>query len=164
MIGKQQLQCRAAVEKDYHVISGFIQNKEELFYMFPSIEFPLLPEKLKYSMTTRSDPTVVEMHGEVVAFANFYKWEQNVACSIGNVIVSPGARGCGVGKLLIEHMTKIAWKKYNAKAINISCFNENIAGLLLYFKLGFKPYSIEERLDYEQNRVALIHMKLVQHS
>lgn len=42
--------------------------------------------------------------------------------------------------------------------VQISCFNENTAGLLLYPKLGFVPYAIEERPSLGDGRSALIHM------
>jgi len=40
----------------------------------------------------------------------------------------------------------------------LSCFNENTAGLLLYPKLGFVPFAIEERPAPHGGRSALIHM------
>jgi ribosomal protein S18 acetylase RimI-like enzyme len=41
----------------------------------------------------------------------------------------------------------------------ISCFNQNTAGLLLYKKFGFEPFDIEERKDPNGQRTALIHMR-----
>jgi hypothetical protein len=57
-------------------------------------------------------------------------------------------------------MIELAVSKHQAKEVSISCFNQNVIGLLLYSKIGFKPYDIEERKDYTGNRVALIHMLL----
>jgi ribosomal protein S18 acetylase RimI-like enzyme len=102
----------------------------------------------------------VEHGGEVIAFANFYQWEAGGRCSIGNVIVSPAERGRGVGRYLIEQMISLAFSKHQAAEVTVSCFNQNVAGLLLYPQLGFQPYAIEERQDKKGNRVALIHMRL----
>jgi hypothetical protein len=44
--------------------------------------------------------------------------------------------------------------------VRISCFNGNVAGLLLYAKLGFLPFAVEPRIDQQGSRVALIHMRL----
>jgi hypothetical protein len=55
-------------------------------------------------------------------------------------------------------MMQIAREKYRVKTIHISCFNDNLAGLLLYSSLGFTPCEIEERIDHHGNKVALIHM------
>ncbi|MHB8446227.1 MAG: GNAT family N-acetyltransferase, partial [Acidithiobacillus ferrivorans] len=84
--------------------------------------------------------------GEVIAFVNFYRWESGDCCSIGNVIVSPAARGRGVGRYLIEQMIAFAFSKHQAAEITVSCFNQNIAALF-YPKLGFQPYAVEEWQD-----------------
>ena len=151
---------RAVSEKDIQLICSFPQSEDELFFLFPKAEFPLAPSQLQDAIAKRSDSTVVELAGEVVAFANFYRWENGGICSIGNVIVSPATRGRGVGRYLIEQMTSLAFSKHLASEITVSCFNQNVAGLLLYPKLGFQPYAIEERKSWKGNQVALIHMRL----
>jgi RimJ/RimL family protein N-acetyltransferase len=55
-------------------------------------------------------------------------------------------------------MTALGFEKYQAKEVQLSCFNENTAGLLLYPKLGFVPFSIEERPAPGGRRSALINM------
>ncbi|MBK7004691.1 MAG: GNAT family N-acetyltransferase [Burkholderiales bacterium] len=151
---------RPVAEKDIQAICGFPQSEDELFFLFPKAEFPLAPSQLQKSIAQRSNSTVVELDCEVVAFANFYRWETAGSCSIGNVIVSPLARGRGVGQYLIEQMTNLAFSKHLATEVTVSCFNQNVAGLLLYPKLGFRPYAVEERKNKKGNRVALIHMRL----
>ncbi|MDR1994253.1 GNAT family N-acetyltransferase [Azonexus sp.] len=151
---------RPIAEKDIQIICGFPQSEDELFCLFPKAAFPLDQSQLQDAIAQRSDSTVVELDGEVVAFANFYRWAVGGICSIGNVIVSPAARGLGVGSYLIERMIDLAFSKYQATEITVSCFNQNLAGLLLYPKLGFQPYAVEEWKDKKGNRVALIHMRL----
>lgn len=145
---------------DIPLICTFPQNEEELFFLFPKASYPLTPLQLRKEIVSRSDPLVVLLDGEVVGFANFYRWERKGCCSIGNVIVAPNAREMGVGRYLIEQMISIAFSKHQAAETTISCFNQNVTGLLLYPKLGFKPFSIEERNDKQGNRIALIHMRL----
>lgn len=154
------LSHRPVAEKDIQLICDFPQNEDELFFLFPKAEFPLTPSQLQDAIAQRLDSTVVELDGEVVAFANFYRWETGGICSIGNVIVSPATRGRGVGRYLIEQMTILAFSKHLATEVTVSCFNQNVAGLLLYPKLGFQPYAIEERKSRKGNPVALIHMRL----
>ena len=155
---------RSVAEQDIQLICGFPQSEDELFFLFPKAEFPLSPSQLQNAIAQRSDSTVVGLGGEVVAFANFYRWEAGGCCSIGNVIVSPAARGRGVGRYLIERMIIIAFSKHQAAEVTISCFNQNVVGLLLYPKLGFQPYAVEERKDKKGNRVALIHMRLLRNA
>lgn len=151
---------RPVDEKDIQVICGFPQSEDELFFLYPKATFPLSPSQLRDAIEQRSDSTVVELDGEVVAFANFYRWETGGRCAIGNVVVSPVARGRGIGRYLTEQMVGLAFSKHQASEVTVSCFNQNVAGLLLYPKLGFQPYAIEERQDKIGNRVALIHMRL----
>lgn len=154
---------RPVEQKDIQVICGFPQSEDELFFLFPKATFPLTPSQLQDAIAQRSDSTVVELGGEVVAFANFHRWGGG-CCSIGNVIVSPVARRRGVGRYLIEQMIALAFSKHQAAEVTVSCFNQNIAGLLLYPKLGFQPYAVEERQDKKGDRVALIHMRLPQNA
>jgi len=150
---------RSIEEEDIPIICSFPQSEKELFFLFPKASFPLTPLQLREAILQRSDGTVVELRGEVVAFANFYRWGTD-GCFIGNVIVCPAARGQGVGRYLIERMISLAFSKHGAAEVTVSCFNENVAGLLFYPKLGFEPYAVEERQDKKGNRVALIHMRL----
>ncbi len=151
---------RPVAKNDIQLICSFPQSKDELFFLYPKATFPLAPSQLQDAIALRSDSTVVELGGEVVAFANFYRWETGGCCSIGNVIVSPAARERGVSRYLIEQMIGLAFSKHQAAEVTVSCFNQNVAGLLIYPKLGFQPYAIEERQDKKGNRVALIHMRL----
>ncbi|WP_287029716.1 GNAT family N-acetyltransferase [Pseudomonas sp. UBA6310] len=153
------LSYRPVAEKDIQIIRDFPQSEDELFFLFPKATFPLAASQLQDAIAQRSDSTVVELGREVVAFANFYRWEAGGCCSIGNVIVSPAARGRGVAQYLIESMLCLAFSKHQATEVTVSCFNRNVAGLLLYPKLGFQPYGIEERQDKRGNRVVLIHMR-----
>lgn len=57
-------------------------------------------------------------------------------CAIGNVIVAPRARE-SAAKFLVETMVGLAIDRHQASEVQISCFNENTAGLLLYPQLGF---------------------------
>jgi ribosomal protein S18 acetylase RimI-like enzyme len=146
---------RPVEPRDIEIICGFPQNPDELFFMFPKAAYPLTPAQLKEAISERSDST------KVAGFANFHRWETHGACSIGNVAVAPAARGRGVGRYLIQQMIGLAFSKHLASEATISCFNQNVVGLLLYSKLGFQPCSMEERQDKRGNRVALIHLRLL---
>lgn len=150
---------RAVEPNDLKIISDFPQNENELYFMYPKAEFPLTAEQLQASIDSRFDSTVILLDNIVVGFANFYEAKIGKYCSIGNVIVNPLFRGKGAGKYLIGIMENIAIKKYNVKETRISCFNQNVTGLLLYGKLGYIPYEIERRLDKRSVPVALIKMK-----
>lgn len=151
---------RTVQAQDIARICSFARTEEEQFFFFPAATWPLTEAQLQASVDKRSDSTVIEFDGVVVGFANFYKWEQAGTCTIGNVIVDPAIRGKGIGARLIEQMIDIARTRHQASEVTLSCFNSNVAGLLLYPKLGFVPYAIEERQDKQGRRLALIHLRL----
>ncbi len=47
-------------------------------------------------------------------------------------------------------MEDIGKKKYNVSELHLSCFDANTSGLLLYTKLGYKPYEIEKYINKEK--------------
>ena len=81
--------CRPVDQQDFARICGFPQNAEELFFLFPKAVYPLTPSQLREAVAQRSDSTVVELDGKVVAFANFYRWKTGGCCAIANVVVAP---------------------------------------------------------------------------
>lgn len=152
------LQHRPVKADDIRTICSFPQNARELFYMFPKAQYPLTETQLSNAITQRFDSTVAESQNSIVGFANFYRAETGGVCCIGNVIVAQEARGRGVATFIVETMTALAFDRYDATEVQISCFNENTAGLLLYSKLGFSPFAVEERISLDSRRSALIHM------
>lgn len=163
-MGKEnKLSYRPLEAVDMEKVCQLPQSEEELFFMFPKADYPLSVEQLQTVVENRSDSTVILLDKEIVGFANFYEVKENNYCSIGNVIISSGFRNKGIGKYLIETMESIALEKYlekyNVREIHISCFNMNTKGILLYSKLGYLPYEIEERVDKNGQKVALIKMK-----
>lgn len=153
------LSSRSVEKEDFEHISKFPQNDMELFFMFPKADFPLTVTQLENAVNNRYDSTVVLKDKIVVGFANFYEVTINEHCSIGNVIINPDFRGIGIGSYLIKTMESIAVTKYNVKEIHISCFNKNVDGLLLYSKLGYKPYDIEKWTYKQSSPEALIKMR-----
>ncbi|MBP5943239.1 MULTISPECIES: GNAT family N-acetyltransferase [unclassified Pseudomonas] len=149
---------RPVLAEDVKTVCSFPQGIQELFFMFPKANYPLTQEQLHSAISQRFDSTVFEDDGVVVGFANFYRAEHNGICCIGNVIVAPSARGRGVARYIIETMTALGFEKYLANEVQLSCFNENTTGLLLYPKLGFTPFAIEERPAPDGGRTALIQM------
>ena len=79
----------------------------------------------------------------------------------GNIIVSQSSRGFGFGRALTQHMVEVCNNIYKAEPY-LSVFNHNTPALSMYQKLGFRPYAMEQRLNSDGDRVALLHMKYEQ--
>ncbi|MDO6687282.1 MULTISPECIES: GNAT family N-acetyltransferase [unclassified Agarivorans] len=148
-----------ATEEHFYGISALVPTAEELYRIYPSATFPLDKTQLNKLMIERKDLTVLVVNEQVVAFANLYNVTENVSAFIGNVVVANSHRGSGIGKALMLHMSEICIDKYNA-SVHLAVFNFNTNALLLYSKLGYKPYSVEERVGFKKEPVALLHMSL----
>ncbi|MGD9950264.1 MAG: N-acetyltransferase family protein [Desulfobulbus sp.] len=151
---------RPVTAQDLPLLCTFPQNEGELFYFFPTAQYPLTPEQLSRTIAQRAAPTVVEDGGQVVAFADLFRLKNSHYTNIGNVMVAPEVRGRGVGQYLIKQMIATARTTFGARRVRVSCFNHNTPGLLLYARLGFVPYALEERVDWQGQRVALIHLRM----
>jgi len=149
---------RPAQTSDLPSICTFPQTAEELFFFAPKATFPLQPESFKAIISKRSHPTVALLEDELAGFATLYRKNPGDHCFICNMIVAPQLRGHGVCKALIEQMEKIAQHHHPCSEIHLSCFGHNLSALLLYSRLGFSPYAVEECVDYRNKRVALLHM------
>jgi RimJ/RimL family protein N-acetyltransferase len=152
------LSHRKAQKTDFETVCSFVQDAQELFYLFPTASYPLTPGQLADNNRNRVEATVALKGDRLVGHANFYHWEQGGTCAIGNVIIAPEVRGQGVGRYLIGQMLDTAYTKYQASRVKVSCFNHNTAGLLFYSNLGFRPFGVEERIEPQGGRVAIIHM------
>lgn len=155
----KELEHRPVEKRDFEQICQFPQNAEELFFMFPKAEYPFTLSQLETAVGNRFDSTVALQDEEVIGFANFYETKENHHCSIGNVIVNPKFRNQGIGEFLIKTMERIGIEKYKVSEIHLSCFNTNTNGILLYSKLGYKPYAVEKWIDKENKPTALIELK-----
>lgn len=155
------LSYRAVKSIDLEKICQLPTNKEELFFMFPKAEYPLIESQLESAINSRFDSTVILLNNDIVGFANFYEVDKNQYCSIGNVVVNANHRNMGIGKYLIQIMEQIAVEKYNVSELHLSCFNTNTKGILLYSNLGYIPYGFEKWLTPKNDSLALIKMKKI---
>jgi ribosomal protein S18 acetylase RimI-like enzyme len=151
---------RDAKHEDYEVIATFPQNEMELFHVFPSGEFPLLPSQLEKAASVRLHPTVILSKDEIIGYSNLYDLVDGLHCWLGNVIISPHYRGKGIGKYLIDQMKVRAKEELRVEELRLVCHNTNTAALLFYKKQGFKPYDIKQIEHKQGYHVAGILMEI----
>ena len=156
----EQLRFRPAVEEDYPAISGLVTSEEELFFVYPRGHYPFDVQQIRVLAGERHELTVAIVKGKVVGFTNLYDMEAKHQAFIGNVIIEKTLRGCGIGRKMIGVMLKCCFKKYRLPKVNISVFSHNIPALVLYSRLGFTPFDLEERQDFAGQKTVMIHMTL----
>lgn len=146
---------------DLPLLATFPQNEDEFYFCYPKGTYPFTPDQLIDIISHRCYSTVIEKEGVLADFANFYQWQHQGLCKIGNVMVNPIFRQQGIARYLLSVMIKQAVDIFQAKEIQVSCFNTNTAALLFYPKIGFLPISIEERYDKQNQKIALIHFSKI---
>ncbi|WP_442600705.1 GNAT family N-acetyltransferase [Paenibacillus sp. KN14-4R] len=151
---------RDSKKEDFDYISKFPQNKTELFYMFPKGLYPADPEQLYQTSQTRQLATVIEYEEEIVGYCNLYGLVEGEHCWLGNVIINPRFRGQGAGEYLVNLMLERARNELNVKELRLVCHNINTKALLLYYKIGFKPYDMKIISDPDNNQIAGIIMRM----
>jgi len=156
---------RPATKTDLTEILHFPLDQAELFYFFPSATYPLTLKQLEKQLSNRHKSTVMLENStcqknKIIGFVNFYNVENRNIAFIGNLIIKPDKRAQGLGKKLVQTMIITGFKQLNLKEVHLSCYNKNTRALLFYERLGFKPYAIEKRQDFNDQPVDLIHMKV----
>ena len=154
------LDYRRANADDYVAITNLITTPEELFRVYPAGRFPFTLEQLNQLALVRMELSVATVANQVVAFANLYGYEPNQHIFIGNLVIDQAYRGNGIGEGMVRYLLKQVFYKYRLMEARISVFSDNIPALLLYSKMGFEPYQLEERKNFNKQRVVLLHMKM----
>ncbi len=155
------VEIREASPADFEAIIRLIPTREELFLVYPKGQYPFTIEQLKSLVALRQELTVACQNGDIIGFANLYDVEAGAWAFVGNVVVESACRGQGIGRQLVTYMMQQAFEKYQVREVRISVFNDNTPALLLYARMQFEPYAVEERIHPSGKRVGLIHMKLV---
>jgi len=95
---------RLAEKEDFKAIIALPQNAEEAYYMFPRGTWPLQAEELYLASLERKLPVLMERDGRIAGYCSMYNVTEGEVAWLGNVIVSPDARGSGVSAELLGYM------------------------------------------------------------
>jgi len=133
----------------------------EVFFMSPKLEYPLTSDQLEQAAQGREKLTVIlNEYEQVIGYANLYYQQEQDLYWLGNVIVSPDDRGKGAAEFLIRTMLASAKEDLKLRELHLVCHNVNTKGMLLYSRLGFKPYEIVKRTGPQESTIAGIFMKI----
>ena len=148
------MEFTAAEEKHYKDISRLATSPEELFSFCATGSYPWDEKQIQEIAKVRKELTICTDSEKVIAFSNLYDVIPGKSAFIGNVIVSNSYQGKGIGKKLIQHMIDICHRDYDAIP-HLSVFNFNAKALLIYTKIGFKPYGVKQQTSPNGETVAL---------
>ncbi|WP_440962181.1 GNAT family N-acetyltransferase [Paenibacillus nitricinens] len=152
---------RKAASADYATICAFPKDSMEVFFMSPKLEYPLTSDQLEQAAQDREKQTVIlNERDQVIGYANLYYQKEQDLYWLGNLIVSPDYRGKGAAEYLIRTMLAAAKEDLQLQELHLVCHNVNTKGMLLYSRLGFKPYEIVKRTGPHETIIAGIFMKI----
>ncbi len=149
-----------ADSEDLQNLLNFQLTQQEVFYFFPSADYPLTLRQLQKQLSNRHRSTVMRLKGQLLGFANFYNVENRNIAFIGNVIINPTQRRKGYGGQLLQYMIKLGFDELKLNEVHLSCYSQNTQALLFYQQLGFKPYALERRKDFNNRPVIMLHLRL----
>ncbi|MDF2669569.1 MAG: hypothetical protein K0R67_1875 [Paenibacillus sp.] len=151
---------RGAMRDDCAHICKFPQNSEEVFYMFPSGQFPLQAEAMQEKAESRWQPTVVLDGDRIAGYGNMYGFEEGKHAWLGNFIINPEYRGKGAGPALIQEMIRLAGDVLGVPKLLLVCHHTNLRALLFYAKLGFKPFDLHQMKNHLGETIVGIQMQI----
>lgn len=145
---------------DAEIICKFASSAEELLFMLPEANYPLMPVRFLEGARAGRDPTVALVDGRVAGYISFLEVREKKFCSIGHLVVHSEYRRRGVAAYLVKVMVQTAIEKYAVRFVRASCFSHNKAAYALFHKLGFQPADMGQRAGPDGEPLLVIHMHL----
>lgn len=131
-----EISFRELTPADLAVIVNFIQSPRDSLYFSPYSAYPLSADSLHAIAEIRHAPTIALLSGSPVAYSNFI--EAGPTCRLGNLIVSHRHRRRGIASLLLHHMEGIARSLFQAREVQLACFDQNFPGNSLFKSTGYR--------------------------
>lgn len=154
---------REAQPCDFNKVAKLAKDADELYVISPKSYFPWTAEQVANIAETREFNTVAinEDSKTIIGYANMYNVTDKTAY-IGNVIVHGEYRNQQVGEQLMQYMMAICQDKQVTP--HVSVFNHNTGALRFYHRLGFVPFTMEEREFHQNKMIMLIHCQYLENS
>lgn len=149
------LTLRMPQPDDYAVIADWVPDaKACVRWAGPLVPFPFAAAELQQLLTVSnaSSYCLVAPGTSPFGFGQHFVVEQG-SVHLGRIIVSPTARGKGIGRELCRQLIAQAIEVTAAGAVTLWVYRDNTAAIHLYSSLGFIPVesrSTEEALFMER--------------
>ncbi|AWT14513.1 N-acetyltransferase [Stenotrophomonas maltophilia] len=105
----------------------------------PGVPFPLPPERFAQVLELAARPgwALLAEQGQCLGFGQYWMTDAGTA-HLGRIIVSPLARGRGLGRLLMQALSAQAMCEAGAQCLTLRVYRDNAAAVSLYRDLGFQ--------------------------
>jgi len=105
----------------------------------PGVPFPLPPERFAQVLELEVRPgwALLDEQGQCLGFGQYWMTDADTA-HLGRIIVSPLARGRGLGRLLMQALSAQAMHGAGVQRLTLRVYRDNTAAVALYRDLGFQ--------------------------
>lgn len=105
----------------------------------PGVPFPLSQERFAQVLELGPRPgwALLDEQGQCLGFGQYWMTDAGTA-HLGRIIVSPLARGRGLGRLLMHALSAQAMREDGVQRLTLRVYRDNAAALALYRELGFQ--------------------------
>ena len=106
----------------------------------PGVGFPLAPEAFAQALELAARPgrVLLDPQGDCVGFGQYWMTDPGTA-HLGRIIVSPQARGRGLGRVLVQLLAAEALRSPSVRRLTLRVYRDNAPATALYRDLGFRP-------------------------
>lgn len=106
----------------------------------PGVAYPLVPEAFAQVLALAARPgrVLLDEQGDCMGFGQYWLTDPGTA-HLGRIIVSPLARGRGLGRVLMQRLGAEALRPPGVRRLTLRVYRDNAAALALYRDLGFQP-------------------------
>jgi ribosomal protein S18 acetylase RimI-like enzyme len=103
----------------------------------PGVAFPLAPDRLAHALELEVRPgwVLLDAQDNCLGFGQYWLTGADTA-HLGRIIVSPQARGRGLGRVLMQSLSRQALKE-GVRRLTLRVYRDNVAAVALYRNLGF---------------------------
>ena len=134
---------------DYEVIASWVPDAGScLRWAGPRVPFPFTAAELPRLLTMAGGRSYCLAEGAASPLGFGQHWVLRPgAVHLGRIIISPAARGRGLGRLLCQLLVAQAIAATGAAEMTLRVFRSNTAALSLYSSLGFSAVEAESSQD-----------------
>jgi len=135
---------REAQSSDYAAIASWLPDASAtLRWAGPKVHFPFTSAELEEQVQVAGGGSYVLVNQlDSVAFGQFWLLAPG-AVHLGRLIVGPGHRRRGFGRVLCSQLISVAVRRTGARAVSLRVYRDNLVARNLYSSLGFQEVPAE---------------------
>lgn len=105
----------------------------------PGVAYPLAPDAFAEALQLQQRPgwVLLDARDQCVGFGQYWPTTSGTL-HLGRIIVSPQARGHGLGRVLMQALMAQALQSTGVERLTLRVYRDNVAAVTLYRDLGFQ--------------------------